>query len=99
MPGRGKRKRKNERGDCPAPVSSAAQRERYFARSEAGADAMPAARGHCRRNRLDRRPLAFFRRLVGTGRLVARGVGHRRVRRNWTRVVSLSAGQAKWKLV
>ena len=55
--------------------------------------------GNCRRNRLDRRPLALFRRLVGTGRLVARGVGHRRTRRNWTRVVPLSAGQTKRKLV
>src|ERR1700730_2770803 len=95
----GNRKRQNERGDRLAPVSSAAWCKRYVARSEAGAHAMPRARGHCRRNRLDRRPLALFRRLVGTGRLVARGVGHSRARRNRARVVSPGAGQVKRKLV
>src|SRR5580658_6983393 len=93
------RQRKNECRDCDAPVSTAARRERYGARSETGAPAMSRTRRYRRRNRLDRRSLAFFWRLVTTGRLVARGVGHRRVRRNQPRLVSLGTRQAKWKLV
>src|SRR5208282_5211465 len=91
--------RTNEYSHCPAPFSSAVRRGGYRARSKARAIAMPRARRHRRQNRLDRWPLAFFRRLVGTeGRVAGRG-GHRRLGENGVSVVRGSAGKNKWKLV